>query len=194
MSRNYYCEKECRPKCKSENSCDVRVEFRRLWGEHAIYTQFYINSVLGEFGNANLLATRLLRNQDDIGNFLRPYIGNSSANQITILLKEHILAAAEAVAAVKAGNQTAINAAVAKLFANSTQFSTLVSGLNPCKLPFDEVKRLFDEHVQFVIDITVATNNGNFAEAIRLFDLYYPHLLAFSDLLFKGLIKPCLRH
>lgn len=45
--------------------CNTRIEFRKLWSEHAIYTKFYIISVLANISDANLIAERLLQNQQD---------------------------------------------------------------------------------------------------------------------------------
>lgn len=183
-------ERKCHSKGISE--CDLRVAFRKLWSEHAIYTKFFIISVLAGIPDADLLATRLLKNQDDIGDFLKPYIGENKGNQLAQALKSHILAAANVIVAVRDGNQAAIDAAIITLFINSNQVATFISSLDPCKLPFNVIKAHFDQHNQFVIDMTIARKNGNFAEDIRLFDLYYAQILHFADLLFDGLIRPCL--
>ena len=105
--------------------CELRIEFffRKLWSEHGVYTKFYINSVLGNIPDADLIAARLLRNQQDIGNFTKQFIGTNRGNALAELLKQHILAAAGAVNAVKSGNQTDINNAVAKVFQNSRKVS-----------------------------------------------------------------------
>ena len=174
-----------------KSECDLRVEFRKLWSEHAIYTKFYIISVLADIPDAPLLAARLLQNQVDIGNFLKPFIGVTRGNRVAELLQEHILAAAGAVAAVKSGNQRAINSAVNKVFQNSRKVSAFLSKLNPKKLPFEVVLEHFNEHNQFVIDMTVARANGQFAKDIKLFDAYYAQILEFADLLLNGVLSKC---
>ena len=171
--------------------CCLRVEFRKLWSEHAIYTKFFVNSVLANIPDADLLAARLLENQDDIGNFVKKFVSVSNGNTLTKLLQQHILAAAAAVKAVKSGNQQVIDDAVRKVFQNSREVSSFISSLNPNKLPFKVVLKHFDEHNQFVIDMTVARNSGNFEKDIKLFDAYYSQILDFSDLLLKGLVTRC---
>ena len=47
---------------------------------------------------------RLLRNQDDIGNAIKPYYGDAAGDKLTALLKEHITTAAEVVTAAKAND------------------------------------------------------------------------------------------
>lgn len=180
------CEIKLGKERKSE--CELRVEFRKLWSEHAIYTKFYIISVLADIPDAQLLANRLLQNQVDIGNFLKQFIGKVRGNKVAELLQEHILAAAGAINAVKSGNQRAIESAVNKVFQNSRKVSKFLSSLNPEKLPFSVVLEHFNEHNQFVIDMTVARSQGEFAKDIKLFDLYYAQILEFADLLLNGVI------
>lgn len=173
-------------KCEKKCACELRVEFRKLWSEHAIYTKFYIISVLANIPDANLLAQRLLRNQDDIGNFLECFIGKDKGDKVAKLLKEHILAAAAAIAAVKSGNQGKIDEATDKLFQNSRKVAHFLSSLNPHRLPFRVVLDHFNEHNQFVIDMTVARSKKEFAKDIKLFDAYYAQILDFPDLVLEG--------
>jgi hypothetical protein len=56
-----------------------------------------------------VLATqRLLRNQQDIGDAIKPFYGRAADERLTSLLKEHILFAGDLVAAAKAGDQSAV--------------------------------------------------------------------------------------
>ena len=181
-------KKHCDDK-KNDSECDLRVDFRELWGIHAIYTKFFIISVLASIPDADLLAARLLRNQDEIGDFVGRFVGEGRGNRLAQLLREHILAAAGAITAVKGGNQQEIDAAVQKVFENSREVSAFISSLNPKKLPFRVVLDHFNEHNQFVIDMTVARKNNDFAKDIELFDLYYAQILRFSDLILNGIIS-----
>ena len=147
--------------------------------------------MLANISDANLIAERLLQNQQDIGDFVKPCIGTSKGNRLTTLLKEHILAAAGAIQAVKNGNQQAIDEAVDKVFQNSRQVSAFISDLNPRKLPFKEVLDHFNQHNQYVIDMTVARSKGEFAKDIKLFDEYYAQILEFSDFVLNGLVDKC---
>jgi hypothetical protein len=56
-------------------------------------------------------ADRLLQNQVDIGNAVRPFYGDAAADQLTTLLQEHISGAVAVLTAAKAGDSDALNQA-----------------------------------------------------------------------------------
>ena len=163
----------------------MKQQLRKLFTEHAVYTKMYITSALHTLPDLEVLTNRLLRNQSDIGDFVKPIIGSNNGNKLTSLLKEHILAAAGAVNAVK--TKTGIDEAVKKVFANSEQVSKFLNSLNPSKLPLSEVHQMFDQHNKYVIQMTQLHNSGSYKEEIETYDKYYEHMLMFSDALYEAL-------
>ena len=49
-----------------------------------------------------------MKNQEDIGNTIKPFYGEQAGNQLTLQLKDHILIAVDLLEAAKAGNNTAL--------------------------------------------------------------------------------------
>ena len=47
---------------------------------------------------------RLLQNQTDIGDAIKPFYGEAAGDELTRLLREHIFIAADIIAAAKAGD------------------------------------------------------------------------------------------
>ena len=84
------------PEVKFEN------EFRRLWIDHVLWTSNYITSATtaGTEDQKQVLS-RLLKNQEDIGNSVKPICGEKAGNKLTDLLKEHIIIAGKIVDAAK---------------------------------------------------------------------------------------------
>ena len=87
---------------------------RLLWEQHVAWTRLAIVSFAG--GNPDLAKTeaRLLQNQVDIGNALKPYYGQAAGNQLTRLLHEHITGAVALLVAAKAGDPAKLAQAKAK--------------------------------------------------------------------------------
>src|ERR1041385_7372930 len=75
---------------------------RKLWEDHITWTRVFIISAAADLPDKAAATERLLQNQVDIGNAIKPYYGEAAGNQLTTLLKEHITTAAEIVAAAKA--------------------------------------------------------------------------------------------
>jgi hypothetical protein len=76
---------------------DARAMMRKLWEDHITYTRNYIISALGDLPDADAVAKRLLRNQDDLGNAIAPFYGEEAGLKLAALLKEHIMIATEVV-------------------------------------------------------------------------------------------------
>jgi hypothetical protein len=86
----------------TQSEVDLRNAMRQLWEEHIVYTRNFIISSLGDLEDTGKIAERLLRNQDDIGNAVKPFYGEKAGNKLAALLREHILIAADIVKAAKA--------------------------------------------------------------------------------------------
>src|SRR5262252_5070715 len=72
---------------------------RKLWEDHITWTRAFIISAAANSPDKAAATDRLLQNQVDIGNAIKPYYGEAAGNQLTALLKEHITTAADVVAA-----------------------------------------------------------------------------------------------
>lgn len=81
---------------------------RALWEAHGTWTERAIVDFAGGLPDTNLVIGRLLKNQSDIGNAVKPYYGVEAANKLTALLKGHINAAVALLEAAKSGDSSAI--------------------------------------------------------------------------------------
>ena len=109
---------------------------RKLWEDHITWTRLAIVSFAGELPDFDQTAARLLRNQEDIGNAIKPYYGRRAGNRLTALLKQHIGGAVELLQAAKAGDDARFAAAKEAWYRNGRQISRFLSNANPRFLPF----------------------------------------------------------
>src|SRR5205807_1814540 len=65
--------------------------------DHVIWTRLYIMEAVAGAADAEAAATRLLKNQEDIGNAIVSFYGAEAGAALTDLLKSHILIAVDLV-------------------------------------------------------------------------------------------------
>lgn len=164
---------------------------RMLWEDHIVWTRQFIVSAATQESNLDDIGPttdRLLANQADIGNALRPFYGDSAADQMTELLREHILTAADLVFAAKAGDSTAVDAAATAWYANADQIATALHDLNPRHWPLDDMKAHMKDHLDLTLAEAVARLEGRYADDIRAYDEIHDQILAMADMLSDGII------
>jgi hypothetical protein len=91
-------------KAHPSNAVALRDAMRKLWEDHITWTRLFIVSAAADLPDKETVTERLVQNQVDIGNAIKPYYGNAAGEKLASLLKEHITTAAELVGAAKAGN------------------------------------------------------------------------------------------
>src|SRR5277367_6146138 len=134
-----------------EKNSSLKELFRKLFTDHAVYTKFYIESALSDQPDLTSIANRLFENQVEIGTNVGRIVGHENGKKLTDLLKKHIEAAANAVSVAKKGGD--LTDAKNKIFANSAQIAKLLSHLCPHHLPYHRVKKEFDQHNVYVLEI-----------------------------------------
>ena len=105
--------------------------------------------------NASAVAERLLKNQDDIGAAIIPYYGEAAGKKLAQLLRDHILIAADVVAAAKAGNGEQLASAQQKWQLNGDEIAAFLSGANP-HWSKEETRSLLRQHLTFTTNEVVA--------------------------------------
>jgi hypothetical protein len=164
---------------------------RKLWEEHIVWTRQFIVSAATESGNlpdVGPTTDRLLANQTDIGNALKPFYGDAAGDQVTALLRDHILTAAQIIAAAKAGDAAGVEAASSAWYANADDIAVALHGLNPDHWPLAELKAHMKDHLDLTLEEAVARLQGRYADDIAAYDRIHVQILAMADMLSDGII------
>jgi hypothetical protein len=165
-----------------------RAAMRRLWEEHIVWTRMFIVSAAADLPDAGPAARRLLRNQTEIGDALKPFYGEAAGARLTELLRDHILIAAELVAAAKGGDAARAGQAQARWYANGDDVAAFLSAANPSAWPLGTLKTVMRGHLDHTLEEAGARLKGDWAADIAAYDRVHEHALGMADALSGGLI------
>lgn len=174
---------------KTSSAGELRTNLRTLWDDHAMYTRNVILNIIDELPGTNEAINRLLQNQVDIGNAIKPVYGLDAGNKLTDLLKEHIVIAGDLLKAAKANNDADFKTANTKWFNNADDIAVFLSAANAKNWPLDEMKKMMHDHLSLTTQQAVARLKKDYSADIEAFDKTRAELLEMSDMLAAGIIK-----
>ncbi|MFS8479407.1 MAG: hypothetical protein FWJ93_10730 [Micromonosporaceae bacterium] len=122
-------------------------QMRKLWEDHVTWTRLAIVSFAAESAGFDETAARLLRNQADIGDAVKPFYGEKAGNQLTALLHDHITIAVELLQAAKADDGAAFEDARVRWYANSDDVADFLSAANPRWWPQADMRAAMRTHL-----------------------------------------------
>jgi hypothetical protein len=176
-------------KNKSAKQADFQNAMRKLWEDHITWTRLFIVSAAADLPDKNATTERLLRNQTDIGNAVKPFYGEAAGEKLTALLKEHITTAAELVTAAKANDTAKTEDAKKRWFANADEIAAFLSAANPKNWPPADMKRMMREHLDLTTNEVTAHLKKDWAADIAAYDKVHEQILHMADMLSAGIIK-----
>ena len=165
----------------------LHSDMRKLWEDHITWTRLYIVSVAAGLPDKDATAQRLIQNQVDIGNAIKPYYGDAAGTKLTELLKEHILGAADLLAAAKAGNQAEVATQKARWSKNADDIAVFLSGANPKNWPEATMKAEMKMHLDLTLKEALDRFGGKYADDIKDYDDVHAHILKLADTLTNGI-------
>jgi hypothetical protein len=172
----------------SESELALHDAMRKLWEDHITWTRNVIISVDADLPDLNVVVARLLHNQADIGDAIKPYYGDAAGDRLTALLREHILGAAQVLVALKAGDQPALEAALTAWYANAHEIAVFLSSANPQNWPFAEMDQMMKDHLDATTREAVGRNAGDWSADVAAYDAVHVQALAMADMLSAGII------
>jgi hypothetical protein len=166
-----------------------RADMRKLWEDHITWTRLFIVSdatLADTLPDLGPTTDRLLRNQDDIGNAIVPFYGRAAGDQLTSLLKEHILGAAALLNAAKAGQDT--TAASEAWYVNANEIADFLHNANPRNWSQAEMRDMMKTHLDLTLEEAVARLQGRYDDDIAAYDKVHAEILEMADMLSNGII------
>lgn len=172
----------------STAAVELKLAMEKLWEDHIVYTRNYIISDLGNLGDKSKIAERLLLNQADIADAMRPFYGDEAGNKLTALLKEHIVIATKVVDAAKKHQTKALANASEEWKKNGDEIANFLSSANP-NWKKSEMQQMLAMHLDLTTDEVVSRINKNWKKDIAAYDAGHVHMFMFADELAKGIVK-----
>jgi hypothetical protein len=164
-------------------------EMRRLWEDHVTWTRLAIISLTTDTPDTEATVGRLLENQTDIGDAIKPFYGEAAGQELTRLLREHILVAADLIAAARAGDETAVAEAQSRWTANANEIAAFLAAANPRSWDLEEMKTMLHEHLRLTANEAIARLQGEWAADVAAYDEIHLQALGMADMLSNGIVK-----
>jgi len=166
----------------------LRQDMRRLWEEHVMWTRLAVISLTTKSPDTSATVARLLKNQTDIGNAIKPYYGAAAGKQLTALLREHILIAADLIAAALEGDSARVSDEQTRWTANADKLARLLNQANSHFWRLGPMKAMLHDHLRLTTDEVVARLTQNWAGDVRAYDKIHRQALHMADMLSAGII------
>jgi len=165
---------------------NVAADQHKLWHDHVALTRAYLLAAAANQPNAKPTLRRLLQNQVDIGNAFKPYYGNAAGNQLTALLKEHILIAGKIIESGKKAPLPSVPA-IGDWYKNADQIAALFSQMNPQTWPYGEMKNMMHHHLKITTsEVLSVLHGGTGADA---YQGVHRQAMQMADMLTTGIQK-----
>jgi hypothetical protein len=156
-------------KCTAKS--ELRVNMRKLWEDHVTWTRNVILNIMDGLPGTDQAVKRLLKNQDDIGDAIKPYYGDEAGEKLTSLLYTHITQAADLLKAAKANNKTEFERLNKEWTINADDISKFLSDANP-NWKYEDMQKMMHDHLKLTIDEAVARLKKDYDGDVRLMIKY----------------------
>ena len=172
----------------SSQAEQLRMNMHKLWEDHVTWTRNVILNIIDGLPGTDQAVARLLKNQDDIGNAIKPVYGEAAGKELTRLLREHITVAADLLNAAKAGNSSAFQDANTKWIANADEISAFLSKANP-NWKLEEMKKMMHDHLDLTTQEATARLKKDYDADVKAYDKVHEEILKMADMLTEGIVK-----
>ena len=161
---------------------------RKLWEDHITWTRLAIVDLVSNASDTGPTVGRLLQNQVDIGNAIKPFYGDEAGAALTALLTTHIIQAANIVVDAKAGNTAGANENITAWYENANEIAAFLNAANPVNWPLATMQDLMKMHLDLTLKEATAQLEGNFTLSISAYEEIHLEILKMADVLSAGIV------
>ena len=177
---------------KSQATLDATAfhdQMRKLWEDHVTWTRLAIVTFADGSAGFDATAARLMRNQKDIGNAIKPFYGKAAGNQLTALLEDHIGIAVELLQAAQAGDDDAYAKANRAWYANADDIADFLARANPHHWPRAAMRAAMRGHLDMTLAEASHELTGQYAASVADYEEVHHHILGMADVLSSGIVR-----
>ena len=164
-------------------------QMRKLWEDHVTWTRLAIVTFADGSPGFGATAARLLQNQTDIGDAIKPFYGDAAGNQLTALLHDHITIAVELLQAAKAGDTAALQDASDRWYANANDIADFLAAADPVHWPQATMRAAMKTHLDQTLAEAQHELTGDYAASVADYEEIHHHILEMADLLSNGIMR-----
>ena len=164
-------------------------DMRRLWEDHITWTRLAIVTFAHGGAGFDATAARLMQNQQDIGDAVKPFFGDAAGEQLTALLTDHIAIAVDLLQAAKAADTTAFETARAAWYANADDIADFLAQANPRYWPRATMRAAMRGHLDQTLAEASHELTGDYAQSVADYDEIHHHILGMADVLSDGIVR-----
>ena len=163
-------------------------KMRKLWEQHVVWTRLAIVSFAADNPDLQPTLDRLLRNQVDIGDAIKPFYGKKAGSHLTQLLKEHINGAVDVLVAARSGDHQAFDQAKAAWYENGKNVADFLHRANPRNWGRHEMRSMMRTHLDQTLAEASDRLAGHYRADIRDYGAIERHILDMADTLSRGIV------
>jgi hypothetical protein len=161
----------------------------KLWTDHVTWTRIVIIDFDAKAPDLKHALARLLRNQTEIGNAIKPFYGDAAGNALTRLLRTHIMQAVPVLSAAKAGQKAKLAKALKAWYGNAHQIAAFLSKANPDNWPLSATTAMMNNHLDLTTNEAVAHLKRRWRADIAAYDAVRAEILMMADTLANGIVN-----
>lgn len=165
----------------------LRTNIQDVWVSHVTWTRHILFCIMEDLPGTNQAVFRLLKNQNNIGDAIKPYYGYEKGQKLTELLRVHLVTAMDLLKAYRANKNIAFVEATTKWKANADEISEFLAKTNP-QLKVETVKKIMRNQLRYTLDEAAARKSKNYDADVKAYESAVAEARKLSDLISEGII------